>query len=386
MSGYDDIPAQLQKRREDNLYRERRTAQGPQSRTIRVDGRDYLNFCSNDYLGLANDDRIKQALIDGATEWGVGSGASHLVCGHTEVHHALEAALAEFTGRPRALLFSSGYAANLGVLNGLLGPGDSVFEDKLNHASLLDGGLLSRANFKRFRHRDYGHLMTQLEQAADSDGRKLLVSDGVFSMDGDICDLNALISASQQHSAWVMIDDAHGMGVLGEQGRGTVPAEQSDNVQVLMGTLGKAFGTQGAFVAGSDDLIETLIQQARTFIYTTALPPAIAVATAASLAIVREEQWRRDKLQELIGQFRNGAEAIGLNLLPSDTPIQPVLMTSETHALETAQQLEAMGILVVAIRPPTVPAGSSRLRITLTANHSADDVRTLLESLSKALQ
>jgi 8-amino-7-oxononanoate synthase len=386
LSGFDDIPALLQERQTNNLYRHRRIVESPQARLITVNGRELLNLCSNDYLGLASDPRVKQAFVDGAQQWGVGSGASHLVAGHTRAHHDLEEQLAEFTGRPRALLFSSGYAANLGVINGLLGSNDAVLEDKLNHASLLDGGLLSRAQFKRFRHLDYDHLTTQLTALKHLDGRKLLVSDGVFSMDGDLCDLGALTAVAREHNAWVMIDDAHGFGVLGDQGQGIVSPDDCDSVQVLMGTLGKAFGTHGAFVAGSEDLVETLIQQARTFIYTTALPSAVAVATSASLQIIKTEHWRREKLGALIAQFRDGANELGLSLLPSQTPIQPVLMSSETRALDVARRLEAQGVLVVAIRPPTVPPGTARLRITLTANHTEADISQLLNALKQAVQ
>ncbi len=387
MPGFDDIPALLQARQQQQLYRQRRVVESPQARVIMVNGNELLNLCSNDYLGLANDDRIRQAFISGVNTWGVGSGASHLVCGHTRAHHYLEEQLAEFTARPRALMFSSGYAANLGAINALVSPGDAVFEDKLNHASLLDGGLLSRANFKRFRHKDCSHLNEQLGQVSGSDGRKLIVTDGVFSMDGDLCDVDALCQIGSEHKAWLMVDDAHGFGVLGEEGRGVVnPAiHSSDDVQILVGTLGKAFGTQGAFVAGSEELIETLIQNARTFIYTTALPAAVAVATTESLKILRTEHWRREKLQALIAQFREGAQALGLDLLPSTTPIQPVLMQSEANALQVAQQLEGQGILVTAIRPPTVPAGTSRLRITFTANHTEADVSQLLHALKRAM-
>ncbi|MFT4590932.1 MAG: 8-amino-7-oxononanoate synthase [Gammaproteobacteria bacterium] len=387
MPGFDDIPALLQARQQQQLYRQRRVVESPQARVIMVNGNELLNLCSNDYLGLANDERIRQAFISGVNTWGVGSGASHLVCGHTRAHHYLEEQLAEFTARPRALMFSSGYAANLGAINALVSPGDAVFEDKLNHASLLDGGLLSRANFKRFRHKDCSHLNEQLGQVSGSDGRKLIVTDGVFSMDGDLCDVDALCQIGSEHKAWLMVDDAHGFGVLGEEGRGVVnPAiHSSDDVQILVGTLGKAFGTQGAFVAGSEELIETLIQNARTFIYTTALPAAVAVATTESLKILRTEHWRREKLQALIAQFREGAQALGLDLLPSTTPIQPVLMQSEANALQVAQQLEDQGILVTAIRPPTVPAGTSRLRITFTANHTEADVSQLLHALKRAM-
>jgi len=388
MSGFDDITERLQTRREQHLYRQRRVVGSRQGRALVVDGNELLNFCSNDYLGLAGDERIAEALAEASKQWGTGSGASHLVCGHTEAHHRLEEQLAELTQRPRALLFSSGYAANLGIINGLLGAGDHAFEDKLNHASLLDGALLSRANFQRFRHKDYQHLGDLLDKARDSTSRKLLITDGVFSMDGDSCDTAILAEAARSHEAWLMVDDAHGFGVTGNNGCGSVdPAlYTTDDVQILMGTLGKAVGTQGAFVAGNEELIETLIQEARTFIYTTAMPAAIAAATSTSLSIVTEEQWRRERLHELINRFRDGAEQMGLNLLPSVTPIQPVLLGDETLALKVAEILELAGFLITAIRPPTVPKGTARLRVTLTASHTDADVEQLLQALERAMQ
>ena len=387
VSGFDDISKQLQQRRDEHLYRSRRVVGSRQGRLLRVNNKELVSFCSNDYLGLAGDERIAAALSEAAQFWGVGSGASHLVCGHTDAHHQLEEELAAFTGRSRALLFSSGYTANLGVINGLTGAGDFVFEDKLNHASLLDGGMLSRATLQRFRHKDYQHLADLLDKAANSEARKLLITDGVFSMDGDRCETAILADLARQHRAWLMVDDAHGIGVLGATGTGSVdPAlYNEDDVQILMGTLGKAFGTQGAFVAGSDDLIETLIQEARTFIYTTAMPAAIAAATSASLAIVREETWRREHLNDLIAQFRDGAEAQGLELLPSVTPVQPLLLGDEELALKVAEILELSGFMITAIRPPTVPRGTARLRMTLTAQHTGDDVTALLAALERAL-
>ncbi|HHQ15202.1 MAG TPA: 8-amino-7-oxononanoate synthase, partial [Chromatiales bacterium] len=268
------------------MYRTRRSLEGPQGREVVVSGRRLLNFCSNDYLGLAADSRIAAAFKAGIDRWGTGAGASHLVCGHTTVHHELEEALADFTGRPRALLFSSGYAANLGTINALLSVGDCIFEDRLNHASLLDGGRISRASFYWFRHLDAVHLGQRLTTADASSGRKLIVSDGTFSMDGDQCDLDVLTTLAQAHGAWVMIDDAHGIGVHGPQGCGLVDPSVFglDDVQILMGTLGKAFGTCGAFVAGSEALIEMLIQRARNYIFTTALPPAVAAATLQAVS------------------------------------------------------------------------------------------------------
>jgi 8-amino-7-oxononanoate synthase len=386
VTNFSDIEQHLQQRETEGLYRRRRIIASAQGRELKVDGRILLNFCSNDYLGLASDERIRKAFQNGAEQWGVGSGASHLICGHTTAHHELEEALAEFTGRPRCLLFSSGYAANMGAINSLMGQGDHVFEDRLNHASLLDGGLISGARFKRYRHRDTTDLGTKLNDCADSTGRKLIISDGTFSMDGTVCDLPALVSAAKSHAAWVLVDEAHSLGVTGRQGRGLVDPEKygTDNVQIVVGTLGKAFGTQGGFVAGSDALIETLIQQARTYIYSTALPAAVAVATLASLRIAMDEEWRRERLRELIMKFRAGAAQIGLQLPDSQTPIQPVLLGDEKSALAMSAALEESGLLISAIRPPTVPKRTSRLRITLMATHTDEDLDRLLTALEKA--
>jgi len=328
---------------------------------------------------------VRTAFKAGVDRWGVGSGASHLVSGHTAAHHELEEALADFTGRPRALLFGSGYAANLGTINALLGPGDHVFEDRLNHASLLDGGWLSRAHFNWFAHGDSADLEARLADCESSGRRKLIVTDGTFSMDGDLCPLPELVATAQRHAAWLMIDDAHGCGVHGVGGCGVVdPAIRStEDVPVLVGTLGKAFGTAGAFVAGSEALIETLIQRARNYIYTTALPSAVAVATLESLRIARAEDWRRERLQALVARFRAGAAQLGLTLLPSATPIQPILIGESGAALQRSAFLESRGILVPAIRPPTVPAGTSRLRVTFSALHETADVDRLLEALSE---
>jgi 8-amino-7-oxononanoate synthase len=342
-----------------------------------------LSFCSNDYLGLANHPEVIVALQQGAEGWGVGSGASHLVSGHTSAHHALEEELAAFSGRPRALLFSTGYMANQGVISALLGRGDTIYEDRLNHASLIDGGLLSRAGFKRFAHSDMEALAQQME--SQDDGEALVAVDGVFSMDGDIAPLPQLAEICTEKRAWLMVDDAHGFGVLGKSGAGSL--EQFglgvDEVPILMATLGKALGTFGAFVAGSEELIETLIQSARSYIYTTALPPAVAAATSASLRLVQSEGWRRERLQELIARFRQRAAEIGLPLMESTTPIQPIVAGSSEQALAWSSQLEKEGILVTAIRPPTVPEGSARLRITLSCSHSDEQLERLLQALEQ---
>ncbi|ADC61482.1 8-amino-7-oxononanoate synthase [Allochromatium vinosum] len=364
-----------------SLYRRRRLQDSPQQPQARVDGRPMLSFCGNDYLGLANHPEVIAALRDGAERWGVGSGAAHLVNGHSRAHQALEEALAAFTGRPRALLFSTGYMANLGVISALAGRTDTVFEDRLNHASLLDGALLSRARLRRYPHAD----AQALKRLIDSDPARLIVTDGVFSMDGDLAPLPELATIARDSGAWLMVDDAHGLGVLGHEGRGSLDhfGLGPEDVPILMGTLGKAFGTFGAFVAGSEELIETLIQSARSYIYTTATPPALAEATLASLAITRREHWRRERLTEWIERFRTGATRIGLNLMDSPTPIQPILAGSAEQALAWSAALEAAGLLVTAIRPPTVPEGTARLRITLSAAHTADDIDRLLAALAR---
>jgi 8-amino-7-oxononanoate synthase len=379
MNGLD---AALAQRRADGLYRVRRVVAGTPQPALAVDGGELLAFCSNDYLGLAGDPRVAAALAAAAGACGSGSGAAHLVCGHHAEHHALEQELAAFTGRPRALLFSTGYMANLGVLAGLAGRGDALFLDRLDHASLYDGARLSGAELVRYRHNDAADLAARL---AASDGRrKLVVTDGVFSMDGDSAPLPELAAACAEHGAWLVVDDAHGLGVVGPEGRGSVArcGLDGDAVPVLVGTLGKAFGTFGAFVAGSEALIETLIQQARTYIYTTALPPAVAAATRASLRLARAEEWRRTRLQELVARFRAGAAAHGLELLPSATPIQALVLGDPGRALAASAALERLGILVTAIRPPTVPPGSARLRITFSATHTAADVDRLVAALA----
>ena len=376
-----DLSARLAARRADNLYRHRPLLESPQGPQVVVDGQPLLAFCNNDYLGLANHPQVIEAWQQGASRWGVGGGASHLVIGHSRPHHALEEALAEFTGRPRALLFSNGYMANLGAVTALVGQGDTVLEDRLNHASLLDAGLLSGARFSRYLHNDAASLAKRLEKAV---GNTLVVTDGVFSMDGNVADVPALAREAKAKGAWLMVDDAHGFGALGATGGGIVEhfGLGLDDVPVLIGTLGKAFGTSGAFVAGSEALIESLIQFARPYIYTTSQPPALACATLKSLELLRSEHWRREHLNRLIGQFRQGAEQMGLQLMDSFTPIQPILVGDSAQAVRLSQQLRARGLLVTAIRPPTVPAGGARLRVTLSAAHTEAQVQLLLTALN----
>ncbi|MDU9410823.1 8-amino-7-oxononanoate synthase [Pseudomonas sp. zfem005] len=378
-----DLASRLAERRAADLYRQRPLLESPQGPEAVVDGRAVLAFCSNDYLGLANHPEVIAALRAGAERWGAGGGASHLVIGHSGPHHELELALAEFTGRPRALLFSTGYMANLGAVTALVGKGDSVLEDRLNHASLLDAGLLSGARFSRYLHNDVGSLASRLEKA---EGNTLVVTDGVFSMDGDLADLPALCAKAREKGAWVMVDDAHGFGPLGATGGGIVEhfGLGLDDVPVLVGTLGKAFGTAGAFVAGSEELIETLVQFARPYIYTTSQPPAVACATLKSLELLQKESWRREHLNRLIQRFREGAAEIGLTLMDSPTPIQPILVGDSARAMRLAALLRERGILVGAIRPPTVPAGSARLRVTFSASHSEAQLELLLLALSES--
>ncbi|MCZ8130195.1 MAG: 8-amino-7-oxononanoate synthase [Steroidobacteraceae bacterium] len=372
------------------LARRRRLVEGyprPEDATVAViDGRELVSFCGNDYLGLARDPRVAESLVAAARRWGTGSGASHLVTGHHAEHHALEEELAAFVGRPRAALFSTGYMANLAVGTTLVGRGDHVYEDRLNHASLLDAGWLSGARFERYPHGDAQALDARLAalRASGDDREALVLTDGVFSMDGDLAPVRELARACRAHRAWLAVDDAHGLGVLGDRGGGTLETcgAGRDEVPVLVGTLGKAFGTFGAFVAGSEALVEVLVQKARTYVYTTALPPAVAAATRTALAIARTEAWRRERVSGHVARFRAGAHALGLRLLDSHTPIQPLILGTPEAALAASERLRERGLLVAAIRPPTVPPGSSRLRITFSAAHTESQVDRLLDALA----
>lgn len=369
----------LAQRAGQHLYRQRRTLQSPQSPLIQCDGADLVNFCSNDYLSLANDPALIRAGQMALAQFGAGSGASHLVVGHSALHHELEKRLADWVGRPRALLFSSGYMANLGVISALLGRDDVLLEDKLNHASLLDGAQLSRARRVRYQHGDVQHLRTRLDSI---DSPALVVTDSVFSMDGDVAPLKEIADLCRQQGHWLMIDDAHGLGVLG-QGRGALfeYGLGVDDVPVYMGTLGKALGSYGAFVAGSDNLIEFLIQFARPYIYTTAIPPSVAATTLAALDCLQSQPERVQHLHERIALFRDGAKKRGLKLMPSETAIQPLLVGDADKAMAMSARLQSQGFLVGAIRPPTVPSGTARLRITLQSGHSEQQIHRLLDAL-----
>jgi len=372
-----DQLAELERR---GLRRSRLLRQSPQGPRIVVDGRELLAFCSNDYLGLANHPRIVEAAIEAASRYGVGEGASHLLSGHSTVHERLEERLAEFMQMPRALLFSTGYQANIGAVTALAGPEDAIFSDALNHASLIDGVRLSRARVVRYPHADLGFLSGAL---AESDARtKLIVTDGVFSMDGDMAPLPGMLDLCEHHDAWLLVDDAHGFGVMGPQGRGS-PAHfglRSARI-VYVGTLGKAAGVAGAFVAGAAEVVEFVLQRARTYIYTTAAPAMLAAAVETSLELIREDEWRRERLRNLIVVLREGLRESDGALAPSDTPIQPLVLGGNSEAVRASTALRERGILVPAIRPPTVPEGTARLRISLSAAHSEDEVLRLAAAL-----
>jgi 8-amino-7-oxononanoate synthase len=404
MALFGELQDELDERAAKGLLRSRRTVSGPQSTRLVVDGKPYLSFCSNDYLGFANHPQLIKALQQGADEFGVGAGAAHLVNGHFSSHEQLERELAEFVGKPAALLYSTGYMANLGVVQALTGRGDTVFADKLNHASLNDAMLLSRAEVKRYRHNDMAQLASLLEKTTS--GRKLICTDAVFSMDGDYAPLPELLALCEAHDAWLLVDDAHGFGVTGELGRGSLfrnplPApllqrgEQEggerkgdlDSPRIIyMATLGKAAGVFGAFVAAESVVINYLINQSRSYIYTTATPPALSVALLASLKLIREGDARRARLQSLIVQLKQGLVGLPWALMESDTAIQPLLVGENQAALDLSLALRERGLWVAAIRPPTVPEGTARLRITLSAAHTSAEVAQLVEALHELAQ
>jgi 8-amino-7-oxononanoate synthase len=385
------VEAARGQREREGLLRRARTCEVSTDGGRVVDGRTLVDFCGNDYLGLARHPDLVAALTRAAAVEGVGTGAAHLVSGHRGEHAALEEELADWTGRQRAVLFSTGVMANLGALQALLGAGNLpgrgdalCVQDRLNHASLIDGAQLAGAELRRYPHGDAEAAARQLD--ARPDHPALLATDGVFSMDGDVAPLAALATACSTHGALFYVDDAHGLGVMGREGSGSVAAAGLDarQVPVLMGTLGKALGTAGAFVAGDADLIEAIVQFARPYIYTTAMPAALAAATRASLRLVRTDpDGRRERLAANIERFRAGAGQLGLAMMPSQTAIQPLLVGSAEAALVASRSLEAAGFLVVAIRPPTVPQGAGRLRITLSAAHSAHQIDAVLDALAR---
>jgi len=377
---FADLCAELAALDARGLTRNRRVLESPQSARVVVDGQDLVAFCSNDYLGLACDPRLVAAACEGAARYGVGAGASHLILGHAVAHHALEHALAHFVRLPRALLFSTGYMANLGIVTALVGREDAVFADRLNHASLNDAVLLSRAKFKRYAHGDLNVLERLLATSAAR--RKLVVSDAVFSMDGDIAPAPELLRLCERFDAWLLLDDAHGFGVLGADGAGVLQHYGIASARIIyMATLGKAAGVFGAFAAGQAQLIETLVQRARSYIYTTATPPLLAHVVLTSLEIIAGEKWRRERLAQLINRLKQGVAGLRWVLMPSDTAIQPLVIGANDEALRISAALAKRGVLVPAIRPPTVPQGSARLRISLSAAHSEHDVAQLADAL-----
>lgn len=365
----------------DGDHRRRRcpVLDSPQGPHVSIDGRDYLAFASNDYLGLANHPALVAAARDGALRWGVGGGASHLVAGHSAAHAALEQALADWLRLPAALLFSSGYQANLAVITALVGRGDAVFADRLNHASLNDACLLSRAEFKRFAHHDLAQLERLL--AASTAPTKLIAVDAVYSMDGDCAPLAALLALAERFDAWLYVDDAHGFGVLGE-GRGSVVEAGLHSERLIqMVTLGKAAGVAGAAVAAHAVVIDWLVNSARPFIFTTSTSPLLAHTVQASLRLMADEPERRAALRARMAELKHQLAGLPWTLLPSDTPIQPLLIGGNAEALAVSAGLRARGIWVPAIRPPTVPPGSARLRIALSAAHQPQDIVRLADAL-----
>jgi len=378
------IAAQRAQREAQGRVRARRTVTRRDGVRCEVDGRWLVNFCSNDYLGLAQQFAVAGALQDAAAQHGAGSTASHLVCGHHALHDALERELADWLGVPRALLFGSGFLANLAVVQALLGDDDLCVQDRLNHASLIDAARLAGCRLRRYPHNDAEGALRQLR--ATPDAAALVVTDGVFSMDGDSAPLRELAIIARVQQALLYVDDAHGVGVVGPDGRGSVAAAGLDvsTVPLQLATLGKALGGYGAVVCGDDALIEHLAETARPYVYTTALPPALAAASLAAVRLARRDEWRREKLTALVARFREGAARAGFELLPSTTPIQPLVVGEDRAALALASALEARGYWVAAIRPPTVPDGSARLRITLSAAHTDADVDGLVGALAAA--
>lgn len=378
-----DLAAQLRSRDSAGLLRCRTILESPQTPHVLIAGREYLSFCSNDYLSLASHPALIAAVCEGAQQYGVGAGASHLISGHFSPHQALEQALAGFTGFPRALLFSTGYMANAGVVTALLDRNDAIFADKFNHASLNDAAQLSHARFIRYPHCNL--LLLEQRLAASQARRKLVISDAVFSMDGDIAPATALLALCEKYDAWLLLDDAHGFGVLGQQGRGVLSHFNiHPNPRIIyMATLGKAAGVSGAFVAAQAEIIETLIQHARSYIYTTAAPPLLSHALLKSLELIEGETWRREQLTKLIARLKSELQSQPMRwqLLPSATPIQPLVIGGNEPAMAVSAALRERGILVPAIRPPTVPQGTARLRISLSAAHSEEDVMRLAAAL-----
>jgi len=381
----DDLESQHRDRQIESMWRQRSTVESPQGAQVSVDGQTYLNFCSNDYLGLANHPKLAAAAIGAIEKRGTGSGASHLVCGHFDEHHQLEQEIAQLVGAEKAIVFSTGYMANLAIPQTFLGRNDLILMDRWNHASLIDAGRYCEAQMRRYPHFDLAAIEKLLVQSDAK--RKLVSTDGVFSMDGDIADVRALQELCKNHESLLVVDDAHGFGVLGSTGAGTL---ESANIKVggnvlMVGTLGKSAGSFGAFVAGDQVYIETLVQFARTYIYTTALPPSIVAATRTAIQIIQNEPERRDRLFENVKLFRDLVSKSHLNVVDSVdsmTAIEPIIVGTSSAAIEASEYLKANGLWVTAIRPPTVPEGSARLRVTISASHQPSDIEQLAKALT----
>lgn len=381
----EEIHLQLKQLGDSQSLRTRRTLNGPQGVQVTLDNTDYLSFCSNDYLGLANDPRLISAATDALQHYGVGSGASQMITGYSEQHASFEKELAAFLGVERVLLFSSGYLANLGVVSALTTRHSALFSDRLNHASLIDAAKLSDAKHQRYQHRDHLGLGRLLQKSEATN--KIILSDGVFSMEGSIAPLAELVALKKEHQALLLIDDAHALGVLGKNGKGCAEQLQIDpeDIDLLIGTFGKAFGSSGAFVAGKHDLLEYVMQKARSLIYTTAAPAVLIAACATSLAIIQNEPARRERLQQNIAYYKKLIKHLQHPSLESISSIQSIVLGDNDKVIRLSQALAAEGILVLPIRPPTVPANSARLRITLSSEHTSADIERLVEALRRHL-
>lgn len=377
------LQKELDQRKIDGLLRQRRLLDSPQAEHIIANQQPYLSFCSNDYLGLANHPSLIAAMQQAAADSGVGSGASNLITGHHRYHDELEKQLAKFMQLPAALLFSTGYMANIGVLGALVGRGDAIFADKLNHACLNDGGYFSYADFHRYPHNDVGALEKLLK--ASQARHKLIAADAVFSMDGDIAPIPEYLALCERYDAYLYLDDAHGFGVLGTHGQGSLNHFNLQSPRIIvMATLGKAAGVAGAFVAGEQVVIDYLIQKAKSYVYSTPAPPALSATLSASLRLIEQGDALRQNLRALIAFLKNNLRLKTWTLLPSDTAIQPLIIGDNKKALAVSEYLQTQGILVPAIRPPTVPVGTARLRISLSAGHSIEDVEKLVTALHQA--
>lgn len=380
------IAEQLAQRKQQHLYRQSTPVSGQQSRLVEVMGKQYLNFSSNDYLGLASDPALIKAWQKGADLFGIGSGGSYLVTGYNQVHHDVTQQLKQWLGLPAVALFSSGYSANQAIIKLLLSKKDLLLQDKLNHASLMEAGSISDAKMQRFKHNDTNQLATILTKHADVNN-KLVISEGVFSMDGDKAPVSQLRASCDEHDAWLMIDDAHGLGVLGKEGKGSVVAQNMANsdINIYMATFGKALGVGGAFVSGSEELIEYITNFSKPYIYTTGLPPAMVYCIGEAASLAEKQQWRRDHLDALIAHFKSEAARYEIPLMGSESAIQPVMIGDSETALAVSNTLKSKGIWTTAIRPPTVPANTARLRVTLTVNHLTEDITLLVKNIRQAI-